>query len=502
MTKEIKSKIQKIINFYNYGDYDKVIELSEIFLKRNPESDFILNLLGLANQKKSKFDNAEKILNLAHQINPENLSVLNNLANNFKYKFDFKKAKELYVIVLKKDPNNASALLNYGNLEFTLNNNTEALELLKKALKINNKLIPVHLNLAITYQSLGNFKNAKEHLKIINSLKPEFTRSDKMISTLINYNTEKDHLDKMLEKLENLKLNDQEKIYLYFGIGKAYEDLGNFNNAYKYLKLGNKLKRKSLNYTIKKDQALVKTIKKKFEDYKPNKNNLGDNKLKPIFILGMPRSGTTLIEQIISSHKKVKGLGEINFFNKISENELYKNDFNHINIKKKYNDLITNFKFDEEKYIDKTLLNFLWIGFIKLSFPEAKVINCFRNPHDNCFSIYKNLFDYEGAWCYDESELVDFYKIYEDMIDYWQTKLPKFIYNVEYEKIVNKTEDEIKKLINYCDLEWDKNCLEFYNNKTTIKTLSVNQARKRIYSSSIKSFEKFKDISGSLFKNL
>ena len=323
-----------------------------------------------------------------------------------------------------------------------------------------------------------------------------------MISTLINYNTEKDHLDKMLEKLENLKLNDQEKIYLYFGIGKAYEDLGNFNNAYKYLKLGNKLKRKSLNYTIKKDQALVKTIKKKFEDYKPNKNNLGDNKLKPIFILGMPRSGTTLIEQIISSHKKVKGLGEINFFNKISENELYKNDFNHINIKKKYNDLITNFKFDEEKYIDKTLLNFLWIGFIKLSFPEAKVINCFRNPHDNCFSIYKNLFDYEGAWCYDESELVDFYKIYEDMIDYWQTKLPKFIYNVEYEKIVNKTEDEIKKLINYCDLEWDKNCLEFYNNKTTIKTLSVNQARKRIYSSSIKSFEKFKDISGSLFKNL
>lgn len=147
-------------------------------------------------------------------------------------------------------------------------------------------------------------------------------------------------------------------------------------------------------------------------------------------------------------------------------------------------------------------MNFLWIGFIKLSFPEAKVINCFRNPHDNCFSIYKNLFDYEGAWCYDESELVDFYKIYEDMIDYWQTKLPKFIYNVEYEKIVNKTEDEIKKLINYCDLEWDKNCLEFYNNKTTIKTLSVNQARKRIYSSSIKSFEKFKDISGSLFKNL
>ncbi len=502
MTNKIKSKIQKIINLYNFGDYDKVIELSEIFLKSNPESDFILNLLGLANQKKSKFDNAGKIFNLAHEINPENLSVLNNLANNYKYKFDFKKAKELYKIVLKKDPKNSSALLNCGNLEFTLNNNNEALELLQKAVKINNKLIPVHLNLAITYQSLGRFKQAKEHLYKINSLKPEFTRSDKMLSTLINYKEDKNHLDKMLKKLQELELNKQEKIYLYFGIGKAYEDIEDFNNAYEYLKLGNKLKRNNLNYTIKKDKTLVENIKKKFEEYKPIINDTENNQLQPIFILGMPRSGTTLIEQIISSHNRVIGLGEMNFFNRISESELYSSKFNHINIKNKYSDLISNFKFKEEKFVDKTLLNFLWIGFIKLSFPKAKVINCFRNSHDNCFSIYKNLFDYEGAWCYDENELVDFYKIYEDMIDYWQNTLPKFIYNVKYENIVSDTKNEIKKLINFCDLEWDIKCLEFYKNRTTIKTLSVNQARKRIYSSSVNSFEKFKGISGSLFKNL
>lgn len=500
MNNKVKSDIQKIVNFYNYGDYDKVIELSQIFLKNNPESDFILNLLALANQKKSRFDQTEKILSLANQINPENLSVLNNLANNFKYKFNFKKAKELYETVLSKDSKNTSALLNYGNLEFTLNNNLEAIKLLEKALKINNKLIPVHLNLAITYQSLGNFEKAKNHLNIINSIKPEFTRSDKILSGLINYNEDKNHLNLMINKLKNLKLSNEEKIYLFFGIGKAYEDQKKFDEAYKYLKMGNKLKRSSLKYTIDKDYTLIKKIKKKFEEYKPRKNENNDNS-RPIFILGMPRSGTTLIEQIISSHKKVKGLGELNFFNKISENEINNQNFDHTIITKKYDELISNFKINEN-FVDKTLLNFLWIGFIKLSYPNSKVINCSRNAHDNCFSIYKNLFDYEGAWCYDEDELVQFYKIYKEMINYWQEKLPNFIYNVKYENIVDNTENEIKKLLNFCNLEWDENCLKFYNNKSTIKTLSVNQARKKIYSSSIDSFMNFKTISGNLFKNL
>ncbi len=502
MSKDIKSNIQKIINFYNYGDYNKVIELAQIFLKKNPQSDFILNLLGLSYQKISKFELAEKVLYLAHEINSENLSVLNNLANNFKYKYNFKKAKEFFKIVLNKDPNNSSALLNYGNLEFALNNNIEALDLLNKALRTNNKLIPIHLNLAITYQSLGDFEKAKKHLNIINSIKPEFTRSDKMLSVLTNYNDDEDHLNVMLQKLNNLELNDEEKTYLYFGIGKAYEDQKKFKEAFKYLKLGNKIKRSNLEYSIKKDEVFCKNIKSKFENYKFDKENLSDNQLKPIFVLGMPRSGTTLIEQIISSHKKVKGLGELNFFNKISEIEIIKSNFDHRQIVEKYNELLSNFKIDEENYVDKTLLNFFWIGFIKISFPEAKVINCYRNPQDNCFSIYKNLFDYEGAWCYDENELVQYYKLYQDMIKYWEKKIPKFIYNVKYENIVNDSENEIKKLINYCDLEWDNSCLDFYKNKNTIKTLSVNQARKKLYSTSINSFKNFQNLSGDLFKDL
>ena len=164
MSDTIKKQIQKIVNFYNLGDYDKTIEFSRIFIKKFPESDFMINLLGLSHQKKGEFDKAEKIFMHAHEINTNNISVINNIANNFKYKLDFPKAEEFYQIVLKKEPDNTGALLNYGNLKFTLNKNQEALKLLLKALETNNKLIPIHLNLAIIYQSMGNFKKAIEHL--------------------------------------------------------------------------------------------------------------------------------------------------------------------------------------------------------------------------------------------------------------------------------------------------------------------------------------------------
>tara|TARA_B100001057_G_C22858417_1_gene953532 strand:+ start:117 stop:1658 length:1542 start_codon:yes stop_codon:yes gene_type:complete len=513
MSNDIKNQINKIVNHYNLGDYNKVIELSKIFIKKFPESDFVMNIMSLSFQKIGKFDQAEKLLMLAHEINVDNLSVINNIANNFKYKLDFKNAEKFYLIVLEKEPYNTSALLNFGNLKFTLNKNEEALELLLKALETNDKLIPIHLNLAIVYQSLGNFKKAIEHLKTINEIDPKFTRADKMLSVLINYNDDDKHLLDMENKLKKKDLTDNQEIYLYFGISKGYEDLKNYKKAFNYISLGNKLKRKNLSYKIENDQMLFNQIKNFFKDYNFDENINHKKEINPIFILGMPRSGTTLVEQIISSHKKVDGLGELNFFNKIAEHEflikdLFKASMNEqfqqniISINTKYYDLIEHFDLKNTKFTDKTLLNFFWVGVIKMCFPNAKVINCLRKPKDNCLSIYKNLFDYEGAWCYNEKELIEYFKLYQNAIKFWIGKINNFIYNVEYEKLIQNPKAEIKKMVNFCDLEWDENCLNFHNNKSAIKTLSVNQARKKIYSSSLNSYENYKSFSKDLFKEI
>ena len=495
--------IQKIINLFNVKDFEKVIETAQIFLKKNPENDFVLNLLGLTFQQIKKFDNAEVVLMRALQVNSNNVSVLNNLGNNFKYKFEFEKSKEFYINALKKNPDHTQVLLNYGNLQFILNKNLEALELFEKALLTNNKIIPIHLNLAITHQSLGNFKKAKEHLYKINEIDPKFTRADKMISLLEDYNKDDTHLKLMIKKLEKNDLSDNQKIYLYFGIGKALEDKKNFKEAFDYIKLGNELKRSTSNYSIKKDKELVNKIKDQFNDFNFDTNKEEKNFPSPIFILGMPRSGTSLIEQIISSHENVEGLGELNLFNKIAENEFVKGDkYDLEHMINNYYKLLGSFDLKKENFTDKTLLNFFWIGFIKICFPSAKIINCSRNPKDNCISIYKNLFDHEGAWCYDETELTEYYKLYQDLIIYWKKKIPNFIYDVKYENIINNSENEIKNMIKFCDLKWDKQCLSFNENKTAIKTLSVNQVRKKIYSSSVNSFDNYKKFSSDLFKDL
>lgn len=511
MDRNIKTQIDKIISFFNAGSYKEVFELSDILLKKNPELDFVLNIVGLCYQKLNDFDKAEICFLRAININNKNINATTNIANNFKYKLDFDKSDEFYQKSLNINSDHISALLNYGNFKFLINDHKSGLELLNKALSINEKLIPVHLNLAIIYQSLGDFKNALKHLDQINDLDPTFTRSDKMKSVLVTYKEGDNHLESMKSKLNNLDLNDDQKTYLYFGISKALEDCKKFEESLKYIQLGNNLKFKNSNYDIRFDADKIEKIQKIFDkvdfDYLSNK----DEKLKPIFIVGMPRSGTSLVEQIISSHKKVQGLGELNFFNNIANKEFLKKDiFNHHdlnteNIKyiaNKFDSILKNFNIKVEKFTDKTLLNFYWIGLIKLCYPNAKIIHCTRNPKDNLLSIYKNLFDHEGGWCYEEKNLVKYYKIYNKIISYWKTKIPNFISDIKYEDLINEPKLHIKDLLKCCDLEWDDNCLEFYKNKTSIKTLSVKQARNQIYKSSVDSFKNYKNISKDLFKSL
>jgi len=511
MDKNLKNQVDKIINFFNVGNYNKVLELSQILIKKNPNFDYILNIVGLCYQKLNDYEKAETFFLRTININRDNFSAQTNLANNYKYKLDFKKAEETYVRTLKRNPNHLSTILNYGNLKFLTNKNEDALKLLENALKINDKIVPVHLNIAIVLQSLGEFKNTINHLEKINNIDPTFTRSDKMKSLLIDYKDNDNHLNQMMEKLKNLKLDDNQKINIYFAIAKAFEDLEDYENSFKYIKLGNDLKFKNSNYNIKNDFEKTERIKKVFEKINFNEKPKYTEKIEPIFIIGMPRSGTTLVEQIISSHKDVQGLGELNLYNNISNNKfLEKNIFTNLElsqahikeITKNYINLLSNYEVQTNKFTDKTLLNFNWVGLIKLCFPNAKIINCLRNPKDNLLSIYKNLFDHEGAWCYDEDSLVKYYKLYKDIINFWQTKLPNYIYEIKYEDLINNPKFEINNLLKFCDLDWDNNCLEFNNNKTSIKTLSVKQARSKMYKTSINSFNNYKRYSENLFKEL
>ena len=144
----------------------------------------------------------------------------------------------------------------------------------------------------------------------------------------------------------------------------------------------------------------------------------------------------------------------------------------------------------------------MWIGFIRILFPNSKIIHCERNPKDNCVSLYKNVFEGGINFCYTQEELAEFYNLYLDLMKFWQSSLPNDFLNIKYEEIINNPEIEIKKMLDYCDLNWEENCLNFSNNKTPIKTASIGQARNSIYSTSVKSFTRYEIFLSDLFRSI
>jgi hypothetical protein len=213
-----------------------------------------------------------------------------------------------------------------------------------------------------------------------------------------------------------------------------------------------------------------------------------------------------LLHQIISSHSKVFGAEESHFLSdyfgeKFKDDKSFKNFFtkeliNNDLVSKLSNDILSKYKmYDENKIIvDKMPFNFKWIGLIKILFPKAKVIHSNRNPIDSAFSIYRNLFDTPGmGWAYNQDDLVKYVHLYIDLMLLWQKKLGKFIYECHYESLVTNQIDETKKILEFCNLEFENKCINYTENKTTVSTVSISQARQKIYKSSVNLSGKYLD---------
>ena len=510
---KFKKKAEILVNHYNAGKYLYVIREVQTLLKKVPNNPFLMNLLGSAFQNINELDYAKETFLRITKIDPKNISAYNNLGNVLKNQKNYSSAFEHYFKALELNPNYSKTILNLGNLNFELNKYGKAIELYKKALMIENKLTLAHYNLGLAYQSLGEFDNAKKHLQELLNQVPEFTIADKIISRMTKYKEQDPHLKSMIAKLQNQKLDDIQKTNLYFALGKAYEDIKDYKSSFENLKIANDLKDSLTKYKIDVDLKNFETIKDFFKDKKQNSINPIDDK-EMIFIVGMPRSGTSLIEQILASHSKVYGCGELMFLEDIMRKKIFDNkeisinklnsfdDLTFVEIAKDYMNKVKNYDSDHKFLTDKAPLNFRWIGHIKILFPNSKIIHCNRSAKDNCLSLYKNSFDDGLDWTYNQDNLVKFYKGYKDIIKFWQEIFPGFIYNINYEELIEDPKKNVENLLEYCGLQFEEKCLEFYKNKRPIKTVSAAQARKPIYKSSVSSYKNYEKFMEEFFSKL
>jgi tetratricopeptide (TPR) repeat protein len=489
-----------LTNLYNAKKFSEAIQKGKVLIKKFPDQILFYNATALSLSSEGLGEEALKILHVALKKESMNIFVLNNIGLiNVNLNF-VEEAEKYFLRALAINKNFFDALLNYGNLLLKNNETEKAESVLMRAL--NNSThnftnAAINLSLGNLFQQIGNFEKSIGYFKKTLISNPNNTIADKSISLVHKYKNENDdHLKYMEQKISTLK-NDEDIKRISFALGKAYEDIKNYKKSYEFINKANKIEKKISKYLIQDDIELFEKIKKIFteQSIKPIDNI---NK-KIIFIVGMPRSGTTLTEQIVSSHQEVFGAGELNFLSEaIEKRALYNaepiNNEQLLECQKYYSDKINFFKSNKKIFTDKAPLNFRWIGFILKLFPNSKIVHCMRDPMDICWSNFKNSFSSNSLnFTYDLKDLGTYYLLYNDLMNFWNKNFPNKIYNLSYEKLIQDQNSEIKKIINFCELKWDENCLKPEENKKSVATASLAQVRLPIYKSSLKKWKNYSD---------
>ena len=509
---EVKEKFDKLSNKLQAGLFNDVIDEASILLKKRQHQVFF-NILSIAYQSIGEFEKSEKTMKEALRKNPNNPYFLNNMGITQHKLENFTSAEQHFIRGLEIAPNYINILNNIANLKKDLNFTDLAIEYYKKSISINDKVIETHLNIANCYQSLGKYDLSISHLNYVLKTNPKFTVADRLITSMKIYSDENDpHLNNMSSKLDKLDLTDEKKSNLFFALGKVYEDLKKYDKSFFNYNNGNKLLKKLNHFDINHEKKDFAKIKNFFQKQSMVTNN--QNLRKIIFIVGMPRSGTSLVEQILSSHSNVYGGGELNFLNNIIKKKIM-NKYNDISLveiqgidqlisecSEEYLKKIKELDNTEKNFTDKAPLNFRFIGFIKSFFPNSKIINCKRDPLDIIWSNYKHYFPTSLPFSNNLDDLLNYYKIYLDLMQFWKKKFDTDIYDINYENLVKNSKIEIENLLKFCELEWDEKCLRHEENSRSIKTASATQARKPIYKSAINSSNIYKAYLSEVLKKL
>ena len=464
-----------------------------------------LRFMGILAFKSGNHDIAEAMFTKALRLDPTYSLVWANLAQVYSVTGQLDKAKKSFKNILNMEPRNGLIWAEYGTVLTKLANYEESKNAYLKALNFKSDSPRVHLSLGHVYKTMGEIENSIDSYKnsiIQNKLSGEAYWS---LANLKTYSFSENEIKVMEETLKE-DMSDIERSQIHFALGKAYEVKKDFDNSFNNYFKGNEVKKGLIKYSSDDTTDNTKRILDFFNletirDF--SKSSTVDQ--DPIFILGMPRSGSTLVDQIISSHSKVDGTQELPNIIKIASELNSNNQNTYPEILKeldesKLSEMGNNYlsettwaRRNAPFFIDKMPNNFIHIGLIKTILPNAKIIDTRRDPMDTCFSCYKQFFARGQLFTYSLEDLGNYYTDYIKAMNHWHNVYGKDIFTVHYDNVINKTEETIRELIDYCNLPFEKECLEFYKSSRPVKTPSAEQVRQPIYKSGLnywKNYEK------------
>jgi tetratricopeptide (TPR) repeat protein len=440
--------------------------------------------LGLGLQEQDRLDEALDAFGNAMRINPDKANPHTAAGTATAMAGRHEQALDFFNEALKRDPGSPGALAGIGNILKTIGDQEAAIRSYRECIKHNDE----HGD---TYWSLANLKTFR------------FDESE---------------IAAMEKHAANEELSDEARTGFLFSLGKASEDAGDCDKAFAYYDHGNRLRRQNESYdpvqTIDEHDEFIRVFSEEALRENEDHGHRGDT---PIFIMGLPRSGSTLIEQILASHSQVEGTHELPDLSRVARKvgndtanksaypaAVFDGDI------KRLNDYGADYLRRTERhrelktpyFTDKMPNNFIHVGFVHVILPDAKIIDARRHPLDSCLGSFKQLFARGQPFTYDLYELGEYYLQYVRIMDHWNEVLPGKVLRVQYEEVVGDLDTQVKRMLDHCGLPFEESCLRFYESDRAVKTASSEQVRKPIYSSSVQLWRRYEEHLGPLIEVL
>ena len=531
-----QEQLDYVIQLYSSGQMDKALLSIKELIQDFPNIPLLHNISGACNSALGEIDSAIISFNKAIELKPDYDEAYFNLGVAFHQTGQLGEAINCYERAISIKHAYPTAHNNLGLIALSQGQLDNALKSFEWAVAYSPEYAEAHNSLGAALQELKQFEKAKVSFKKAVALNPQYAQGlhnlailceiinlpdeaseyyEKALAVEPNYaeayrnqsRTKKyKKNDPQIAQMQSIYSNDNlsisDKVHINFALAKVNEDLGNQKDFFKHLDEGSRLRKKQLNYNINETEEFHSSLVRLFSEDKPKikKLSLGPLDIRPIFIVGMPRSGTSLVEQIISSHHSVHGAGELNNFKNVVTPALKNyignltntiNEDDLLSIRKNYIKSLMDLNVSEKIITDKMPVNFRMIGLILTAIPEAKIIHLTRDPKATCWSNYKHYFANENGFTFDQEDLARFFILYQELMGFWHKSFPNKIHDISYERLTTHQEDETQKLLKYCELDWDNNCLNFHKNTRAVHTASASQVRQKMYQGSSDAWKKY-----------
>ena len=498
------------------GESDKAEDIYRNILRRYPDHVEAMRRLAHIATKHHKFSDAEVFLRQAVKVAPEYARAWLDLSVAQLGQDKLEEAITSASTLVELSPDVAESQIALGNALARADRAVSAAQAYRRALEIAPNLAGAFSGLGQQLKTIGKQAEAIAVYRQSIERDPGNAESYWSLANMKTFRFTDHDIEAMRSLLEKEQMDDLASVQLCNALGFAAEQRGDFDRAFNYFQRGNEKRREDEVYDpVETEVATDLQIKVFDQQFIQGHEGHGDADSSPIFIIGLPRSGSTLIEQILASHSQVEGTHELSDLGRVvrsipKSGRMVRYPENLPGLKphlwskfgKEYLQRTMQFRDGAPRFIDKNPNNFVYVGLIHLILPNAKIINARRGPMDSCFGSYKQLFAKGQPFSYDLTEIGEYYLQYQRLMDHWHGILPGVVLDVQYEDVVADLETQVKRILDYCDLPFEQACMDFHQNARAVKTASSEQVRQPIYSSSVDLWKNYEENLGELIEVL